>query len=94
MRTCERTHLRTNVRTRQDKNFNYVRTQVKIAKDGFDLCPNSGHKSKLKNMDYLCPTVEPAKNKIWNNYVRAQVKIAKDGFELCPGTSQNRKRWI
>ena len=29
-----RTHLRTNVRTRQDKNFNCVRTQVKIAKDG------------------------------------------------------------
>ncbi len=30
-----RTHLRTNVRTRQDKDYNYVRTQVKIAKDGF-----------------------------------------------------------
>ena len=33
-------HLRTNVRTRQDKDFNCVRTQVTIAKDGIYLCPD------------------------------------------------------
>jgi len=53
----------------------------------------SGHKSQFQNMDYLCPIVDPAKNKIWNIYVRTQVKIAKDGFDLCPNTSQNRKIW-
>ena len=84
-----RTHLCTNVRSRQDEDFNYVRTQVRIVKDGFDLCPDIS-----QNMDYLCPIMDPAKNKIWNIYVRAQVKIAKDGFELCPETSQNNKRWI
>ena len=42
-----RTHLRTNVRTRQDKNFNCVRTQVKIAKDGFYLCPDISQNRKI-----------------------------------------------
>ena len=52
MRTCTRTHLSTNVRSRQAKDFNYIRTQVKIAKDEFDLCPDIS-----QNKDYLCPIV-------------------------------------
>ena len=42
-----RTHLRTNVRTRQDKDFICVRTQVKIAKDGFYLCPDISQNRKI-----------------------------------------------
>ena len=42
-----RTHSRTNVRTRQDKNFNCVRIQVKIAKDGFYLCPDISQNRKI-----------------------------------------------
>jgi len=63
---CERTHLRTNVRSRQDKDFNYVRTQVRIEKDGFTLSPdisqnvkglfmsNRGPR-KEQNMEYSYP---------------------------------------
>jgi len=71
---------------RQNKYLNYVRTQVKIAKDGFELCPDtsqnrkiwiylSGHKSEIRQNIVLCPFVDPAK--IWINYVRTQVKKAK-----------------
>ena len=89
-----RTHFRTNVRTRQDKDFNCVRTQVKIAKDGFYLCPDISQNRKNKIWIIYVQSWIPTKNKIWIIYVRTQVKIAKDGFDLCPGTSQNRKRWI
>ncbi len=37
-------------RKEQNMDLNYVRTQVKIEKDGF-ICPDSGHKSKSKKMD-------------------------------------------
>ena len=68
--------------------INYVRTQVKIEKDGFELCPDTSQNGKI--WISLCPFVDPAKNKIWINYVRTlrtQVKITKDGFDLCPDTS-------
>ena len=32
---------------RQDMDLNYVRTQVKIAKDGFDLCPDTSQNRKI-----------------------------------------------
>jgi len=98
-------HIRANVRTRQDKDFNYVRTQVKIAKDGFDLCPDISQNVQIWIIYIQSWTPQTTKygifmsghksksQKMVLNYVRTQVKIAKDGFDLCPDTSQNRKIW-
>jgi len=98
-----RTHLRTNVRSRQDKDFNYVWTQVRIVKDGFDLCPDICQNVKIgiiyvqswtpQRTKYgICISGHKSKSqKMDLNYVRTQVKIVKDGFDLCLDASQNRK---
>ena len=78
VRTFTRTHLRTNLRPRhrQDKDFNYVRAQVKIAKDGF-ICQDISQNVKLWII--YVQSLTPQRTKIWIIYVRTQVKIAKDG---------------
>ncbi len=85
----EAKHLRNpNVCTRQDKDLNYFRTQVKIAKDGFDLCPDTSQNRK-RWIIYVRSWI-PQRTK----YGLFKVKSAKDGFDFCPYTNQKRKRWI
>ena len=92
MRACVRTHSSTNLRPRQDKDFNFVRTQVKIANDGFDLCPDISQ--NVKTWIIFVQSWTPQRTKYGYNYGRTQVKTAKDGFEFCPDTSRNRKIWL
>ena len=74
---------------RQDMDLNYVRTQVKIAKDGFDLCPDTSQNRKRWIIYVQSWIPQRTKYGLFMSghkskaqkmdliYVRTQVKIAK-----------------